>query len=98
MQLSAVQFTTNVLNITTPGVSVVLNEILACSQTLSNGCVALRDAAVVDTADTTLVRRYRAAAGRAMVNLVAAVEDLMAVGGISESMARQIYAHFHDNG
>jgi excinuclease ABC subunit C len=28
----------------------------------------------------------------------AAVDDLMAVDGISESMARQIYEHFHDNG
>jgi excinuclease ABC subunit C len=28
----------------------------------------------------------------------AAVNDLMAVDGISESMARQIYQHFHDNG
>jgi excinuclease ABC subunit C len=28
----------------------------------------------------------------------AAVDDLLVVDGISEAMARQIYAHFHDNG
>jgi amidase len=45
------------------GVPFLLKDLYTkfAGQTLSNGCVALRDAAVVDTADTTLVARYKAA-------------------------------------
>jgi amidase len=45
------------------GVPFLLKDLYTsfAGQTLSNGCVALRDAAIVDTADTTLVARYKAA-------------------------------------
>jgi amidase len=45
------------------GVPFLLKDLYTsfAGQTLSNGCVALRDAAIVDTADTTLVARFRAA-------------------------------------
>ena len=45
------------------GVPFLLKDLytMFAGQTLSNGCVALRDAAIVDTVDTTLVARYKAA-------------------------------------
>jgi amidase len=45
------------------GVPFLLKDLytMFAGQTLSNGCVALRDAAIVDTTDTTLVARYKAA-------------------------------------
>ena len=45
------------------GVPFLLKDLYTsfAGQTVSNGCVALRDAAIVDTTDTTLVARYKAA-------------------------------------
>src|SRR4051794_25653797 len=45
------------------GVPFLLKDLYTsfAGQTLSNGNIALKEAAVIDTADTTLVARYRAA-------------------------------------